>query len=637
MKIHFYSFPGNYQEYVHINGLVKNMLTCFGELFGEYPFVDEKYGQADFLWGGGMEHQTCTSYGSWNEGLFAHEIAHQWWGDMVTCESFHHIWLNEGFASYAEALWFEWAYPGYTASEYQMDYQLYLGPGTVYVEDPETEDIFDSGLSYVKGSWVLHMLRHVVGDNDFFQILKTYYNAPQHKYRSATTEEFRTVCEQVSGMNLERFFYQWIHEEYYPVYSYSWSSIQNGTSYDITLEIRQEQDQTLFCMPLDITVTTQSGETNFVVYDSLAVQTFQFTVNAEPTDILLDKDNWVLKLTPDTFENPTLDQGILLVNGVLFDTYGDEIRDCYEDRAFWGNYAIDFWDCFDPPQGGYPSTLPQPIGTGKVPGDVLGAYSSVIWVGNAYGGDEGSWQQTSILPYLESGGNVLLMTRKGTQFIYGDLLDFLGINWISGPPVTLNNCAADYPGIQSMNLTGTQSSNAIFETQLHNNESTLLLKETASFGVERGLGVWRNPEAGGQYNADGGQFVFISGRPYRYNNDDLKSNVEFILHHCFQESGSSGSDIPADFTLNQNYPNPFNQGTTIAYSLSDNAVFTIRIYDVRGRVVRTLARQVNASQGTDSITWYGMDDSGMAVSSGVYFCEMEIGGKTEKMKMVLMR
>jgi len=345
----------------------------------------------------------------------------------------------------------------------------------------------------------------------------------------------------------------------------------------------------------------------------------------------------VLKLTPDTFENPTLDQGILLVNGVLFDTYGDEIRDCYEDRAFWGNYAIDFWDCFDPPQGGYPSTLPQPIGTGKVPGDVLGAYSSVIWVGNAYGGDEGSWQQTSILPYLESGGNVLLMTRKGTQFIYGDLLDFLGINWISGPPVTLNNCAADYPGIQSMNLTGTQSSNAIFETQLHNNESTLLLKETASFGVERGLGVWRNPEAGGQYNADGGQFVFISGRPYRYNNDDLKSNVEFILHHCFQESGSSGSDIPADFTLNQNYPNPFNQGTTIAYSLSDNAVFTIRIYDVRGRIVRTLARQVNASQGTDSITWYGMDDSGMAVSSGVYFCEMEIGGKTEKMKMVLMR
>ena len=127
-------------------------------MFGEYPFVDEKYAQVDFLWEGGMEHQTCTSYGTWNEGLFAHEIAHQWWGDMITCDSFHHIWLNEGFASYSEALWFEYAYPPFTASEYQMMYQLYLGPGTIFVEDPAKEDIFDSGLSYVKGSWVLHML-----------------------------------------------------------------------------------------------------------------------------------------------------------------------------------------------------------------------------------------------------------------------------------------------------------------------------------------------------------------------------------------------------------------------------------------------------------------------------------------------
>jgi aminopeptidase N len=83
MKIHFYSFPGNYQQYSEINNKVKEMITFFAGLFGEYPFVDEKYGQADFLWSGGMEHQTCTSYGRWNEALFAHEIAHQWWGDMM--------------------------------------------------------------------------------------------------------------------------------------------------------------------------------------------------------------------------------------------------------------------------------------------------------------------------------------------------------------------------------------------------------------------------------------------------------------------------------------------------------------------------------------------------------------------------
>jgi aminopeptidase N len=139
--------------------------------------VDEKYGQADFLWGGGMEHQTCTSYGSWNEALFAHEIAHQWWGDMITCESFHHIWLNEGFAEYSEAMWFEDTYSPYTASEYLMDYQLYLGDGTIYVEDPQNENIFELGLSYHKASWVLHMLRHIVGENHFINIMKTYYSS----------------------------------------------------------------------------------------------------------------------------------------------------------------------------------------------------------------------------------------------------------------------------------------------------------------------------------------------------------------------------------------------------------------------------------------------------------------------------
>jgi len=112
---------------------------------------------------------------------------------MITCDNFHHIWLNEDFASYTEAFWFEHLYPGYTASEYQMGYQLYLGPGTIYVEDPENQNIFDSGPCYRKGSWVLHMLRHITGDNMFFIILKTYYASPEHKYGAATTEDFQAI------------------------------------------------------------------------------------------------------------------------------------------------------------------------------------------------------------------------------------------------------------------------------------------------------------------------------------------------------------------------------------------------------------------------------------------------------------
>jgi len=637
MAIYFYSFPGNYDANFRINNLVKDMIGCFSGLFGEYPFVDEKYGQADFLWGGGMEHQTCTTYGSWNEALFAHEIAHQWWGDMITCDSFHHIWLNEGFASYSEALWFEYAYPPYTASEYQMMYQLYLGSGTVYVEHPEYENIFDSGLSYVKGSWVLHMLRHIVGDNVFFDILKAYYNSTDNKYGTATTEEFQTICEQVSGMNLDKFFYQWIYEEYYPHYSYSWNWVPNGLSYTVDLEIRQEQTNYTFWMPIDIFITTADGEQTFVVWDSLPTQTFRLTVSSMPLTLELDKNNWILKLIPEELVNPTFERGILLVNGVLLDSYGEEIWNSYENRAFWGDFPIEFWDCFNPPQGGYPSTLPVPLGHGKVPADVLAQFSTVIWIGNDYGGDLGSWQQTSILPYLEAGGNLLLLTRKGQNYINSDMQEYLGLTWVEDPLSTINNCIASFSGLTDISLTGNQSSNAVFETELNNNQSTLLFKETTSFSEPRGLGVWYNPTAGGSYRQDGGQFVFISGRPYRYGVDQLRVNAEFILEYLFFESISRDNGHPIKFMLDQNYPNPFNTSTTIRYYLTDPSDVTIKIYDIRGELVNLLVRDEPISRGFHNVIWDGKNAGGTRTSSGIYFYQLNIDESSETKKMLMLK
>jgi len=635
MRVEFYNFQGNYSPYSRINLLVNDMLACFSELFGEYPFADEKYAQVDFLWGGGMEHQTCTSYGSWSEGLFAHEIAHQWWGDMITCDSFHHIWLNEGFASYSEALWFEYAYPPFSASEYQTMYQMYLGPGTVYVEDPETEDIFDSGLSYVKGSWILHMLRHVVGDEDFINILKTYY-ASAHQYGNATTEEFQAICEQVSGMDLGTFFHQWIYEENYPVYSYSWDWEQNGLNYDITLEIRQEQTNTIFQMPIDIAVTTSTGETTFVVQDTLAVQTFQFSVPSQPVTLELDKNNWILKRIDEEFIDPTFDQGILLVNGVSFDTYGDAIWNCYEERAFWGDRSIEFWDCFYPTVSGYPSTLPEPLGHGMVPGDVLGQYETVIWIGNDYGGDLGSWQQTSILSYLEAGGNVLLLTRKGQTYLDSNQRDYLGITWVEDPLSMIANCIAVYPGLTDMSFTGTQSYNAVFNTQLNKNESTLLFQETASFGTPRGLGVWRKPQNGGTFKSNGGQFVFISGRPYRYNTNDLQRNIEYILDNFFSDS-TVDNLFSRTGSLEPNCPNPFPGSTTINFHLNKSVNISIQIYDLLGRKVRTWIHKQSFSVGDHSREWDGKDDHGKDVSSGVYFCQINGHNFQNSRKMVLLK
>jgi aminopeptidase N len=186
------------------------------------------------------------------------------------------------------------------------------------------------------------MLRHLTGDNIFLDILRTYYASPAHQYGTATTEEFQAICEARSGMKLEKFFHQWIYEEFQPCYSFSWDWIQDGTDYNIELEIKQLQTNHIFWMPIDITVTTAQGEQTFVVWDSLPSQSFQLTVNSEPLEMELDRDNWILKIIEEPLVDPRFDRGILLVNGVDFNAYGSEIWDTYENRAFTGNYQYRF-------------------------------------------------------------------------------------------------------------------------------------------------------------------------------------------------------------------------------------------------------------------------------------------------------
>ncbi|UCH84142.1 MAG: hypothetical protein JSW50_00180, partial [Candidatus Latescibacterota bacterium] len=454
MEVAYYVFPRNYGYVQTTYALTVPMIEVFADIFGEYPFVDEKYGHAEFTWGGGMEHQTITSLGGWSEYLIAHELAHQWWGDMVTCDSFHHIWLNEGFATYSEALWSEQAY-GMAQYHQDMDAAKYFGNGTIYVHDPsDFSRIFHYGLSYNKASWVPHMLRHVVGDATFFQILKTYYADSRYQYGTATTEEFRNLCEAVSGMELDWFFHQWIYEEYYPAYTYNWSSTPLGGQYQIDLTIDQTQTNYIFKMPIDVTVTTSAGDTTFVVWDSLATQGFTLTVSDPPSSILLDKDGWILRTIEEPIINPTFHRGILVVNGVDLNVYGADIWTAYEDSVFWGSHDITFWDNFEETGLGYPGNLPAPIGHGHVPGDIIKQFSSVVWIGNNYNGDYPKWTDTPILPYIEAGGNVLLMTRYGQTFINQDLRDYLGITWRENTTNTLNNCVAVQPGLVNMNPIG---------------------------------------------------------------------------------------------------------------------------------------------------------------------------------------
>ncbi|TMQ52150.1 MAG: hypothetical protein E6K73_03680 [Candidatus Eisenbacteria bacterium] len=294
MEIRFFIYPENAASTANVNSKIKNMIAAFAARFGPYPFLAEKYGEAEFNWGGGMEHQTCTSLGVFFEYVIAHELSHQWWGDMVTCRDFHHVWLNEGFATYSEALWAE-ANSG--ASGYLSDLMgnQYFGAGTIYVPDENNENrVFSSNLSYNKPSWVLHMLRHVLGDATFFAALHAYYQ--QYQYRTAVTEEFRDVCEAVSGRDLHRFFQEWIYGEYYPNYQFgsSWIAAPGG-GYDVSLVLEQTQTWQLFWMPVDVTVNTPAGPQTFVVMDSLAHQAFSLHVAQRPDSVQIDPFSWILR------------------------------------------------------------------------------------------------------------------------------------------------------------------------------------------------------------------------------------------------------------------------------------------------------------------------------------------------------
>ncbi|MCF7805541.1 MAG: T9SS type A sorting domain-containing protein [Candidatus Marinimicrobia bacterium] len=287
----------------------KQMLESFARMFGEYPFLKEKYGMASFNWGGAMEHQTISSMGSYSRSIIAHELAHQWWGNMVTTRTWNHIWLNEGFASYSEALYFEETEGTEQYHEY-MRSMAYRGQGTVYVHDTTSVSrIFNGSLTYDKAGYILHMLRHVVGDSTFFDVLDEYRE--QYYMKTAITEDFRRVAEQVSGRDLSAFFQQWIYEPGAPNYDYCMWTNPAGGQTEVILSINQTQMEPfpeVFEMPLDVRFSDSTGhDTTLVVENFQRKQQYNFIFDWQPNEVKLDPDDWVLKTAKHVPANLTRD------------------------------------------------------------------------------------------------------------------------------------------------------------------------------------------------------------------------------------------------------------------------------------------------------------------------------------------
>jgi hypothetical protein len=282
-------------------GITSQALTIFSDLFGLYPFVNEKYGHANFEWGGAMEHQTMSSMvGSWfgfYEPVVVHEMAHQWWGDMITCKSWGHIWLNEGWASYAEA-WYYLEKDGWTAYHNYMNSMDYSGGGTIYVSDTTDPWNIFSSIVYDKGAWVLHMLRGVLGDSLFIEGVRAYYGS-QYQYGAATTEDFRDVIENTTGVELDWFFDQWIYGEYRPKYQWAyWQEPSDTGGYDVFLHLEQAQttNPQVFTMPIDFYVKLDNGfEDTLTIWFDQRSAIFKLNFPSSVTTMKLDPAGWILK------------------------------------------------------------------------------------------------------------------------------------------------------------------------------------------------------------------------------------------------------------------------------------------------------------------------------------------------------
>jgi aminopeptidase N len=304
------------------------MLETFSALFGQYPWVTEKYGVVETGGSGGlsasMEHQTLSSM--WKidnySDIMAHELAHQWWGDEVTCQTWHDIWLNEGLASYSEALYREYR-PGGSMGLYwsRMNARRPSNPDArVYRNRIDTTGaIFNTNAVYNKAAWVVHMLRHLLGDGAFFAALADYRAAFQHD--SATTEEFAALISSSFGQDLTWFTEQWVMNPGSPDYDWNYEAESiDGRDY-LKLAIWQEQDLDsygLFTMPIDIRVTTASGSSTHSVWNDDWSEYYVIPIDGPAIDVEFDEDggtsnrNWVLSHSRSLVATPLEPPPVLL-------------------------------------------------------------------------------------------------------------------------------------------------------------------------------------------------------------------------------------------------------------------------------------------------------------------------------------
>jgi len=332
------------------------ILDLYENLFEPYPFRLEKYGHAQFGWGGGMEHTTVSFMVNFGRQLIAHEMAHQWFGDKVTCGTWKDIWLNEGFATYVAALVIE-NFDGVPAfideKSAMIDNITSLPNGNVYLTDSQATNvnrIFSSRLSYDKGAMVLEMLRFKMGDAAFFQGVRNYLAAPNLAYGYAVTTDLKTQLEATYGSSLTGFFQDWIYDQGYPSYTITAQNIGGGQTSFVVNQTQSDASVSFFEMPVPVRVFGSSGQQMDLVLDNTVnnqtiVKNVPFNVvsfQIDPDKHIISKNNvatlstnsFVLENAVAVYPNPVNDalhiqlpNSVELENVTVYNSLGQKVAE----------------------------------------------------------------------------------------------------------------------------------------------------------------------------------------------------------------------------------------------------------------------------------------------------------------------